>query len=594
MLDNPFSDPSIPSLEWVRDEICGRYDLSHQHRMDMVSACNAAGRWFDLPLSAIPARASFLRPKFERLHPARVSVSQRRIDNVKSLILRAFREVRIATNLQPYGCALTPEWQDLYDRIEDRYIKTCLCRFFRFCSRQGIRPEDVDDDVMARYSDALEDETLVKDPRRSHQNACRCWNKSAQSIESWPRIEVTVPRYDTRTYVLPGDHFHSELVADIENYLATLAGTKIFEGPKKAFRPASIRSVRGHLLRYLSALHYSGLDIAEVRLLAEVVPFDIFRQGMEWFVERNGGKSSQSIGDTAWTIRVLAVKHCGVDEETAGNYDFAVSRLRVHRNGLSSKNREALRQFDDSSAVCSFLNCPDRLWERARKASGNDARLLAESAVAIELLIFAPVRFNNLRNISRDKHFSWIGDRLHLHFEEDEVKNSQALDFILPRFVGERIAKFFGAYHGQYLDGPNLHLFAGRNGRAKDESRLRRQIRGALFDETGIHLTPHQFRHVAVKLLLDQLPGHYEVARKILGHKKLSTVYDSYSGTETQAAVDLYDSVVLQLKHGESEPPEDRGRRRRKRSKKRSIPNARPRSPFMDPLNLFGKRTSGS
>ena len=137
MLDNPFSDPSIPSLEWVRDEICRRHDLSHQHRMDMVSACNAAGRWFDLPLSAIPARASFLRPKFERLHPARVSVSQRRIDNVKSLILRAFREVRIATNLQPYGCALTPEWQDLYDRVEDRYIKTCLCRFFRFCSRQG-------------------------------------------------------------------------------------------------------------------------------------------------------------------------------------------------------------------------------------------------------------------------------------------------------------------------------------------------------------------------------------------------------------------------------------------------------------------------
>ena len=56
---NPFSDQAIPSLEWLRDEIASRYGIAHQRRMDMVSACNMAGRWFDLPLAMIPGNAAF-------------------------------------------------------------------------------------------------------------------------------------------------------------------------------------------------------------------------------------------------------------------------------------------------------------------------------------------------------------------------------------------------------------------------------------------------------------------------------------------------------------------------------------------------------
>ena len=33
---NPFSDPNLPSLEWLRDTIAARYDIPHQRRMDMV------------------------------------------------------------------------------------------------------------------------------------------------------------------------------------------------------------------------------------------------------------------------------------------------------------------------------------------------------------------------------------------------------------------------------------------------------------------------------------------------------------------------------------------------------------------------------
>ena len=82
-MTNPFVDPNIPSLQWLRDEIAQRYDIPRQRRMDMVSACNMAAKWFHLPLANILANAAFLRKKFEALHPCHTGdagqrVSQRR------------------------------------------------------------------------------------------------------------------------------------------------------------------------------------------------------------------------------------------------------------------------------------------------------------------------------------------------------------------------------------------------------------------------------------------------------------------------------------------------------------------------------------
>jgi hypothetical protein len=114
---NPFSDPQIPSLAWLCEQIERCSDLPLQQRRDMASACTTAAKWFGLPLSAIPASAAFLRQRFAHLHPSHVGVSARRIANVKSLLLRAMRETGLSTALASYQCPLSPEWQTLYDRL---------------------------------------------------------------------------------------------------------------------------------------------------------------------------------------------------------------------------------------------------------------------------------------------------------------------------------------------------------------------------------------------------------------------------------------------------------------------------------------------
>ena len=64
--------------------------------------------------------------------------------------------------------------------------------------------------------------------------------------------------------------------------------------------------------------------------------------------------------------------------------------------------------------------------------------------------------------------------------------------------------------------------------------------------------------------------------RKVLGHKNIDTTYKHYAGAETQAAIELYDDVILGLKEdpgGDSDPD---------RTSDEDLP-------YLDPLNPFLK-----
>jgi hypothetical protein len=585
--NNPFSDPSIPSMQGLRDTIASRYDIAHQRRMDMISACNMIEKWTNQPLSMIPASASYLRQFFKNFHHIHAGISKRRVGNVKSLILAAMREAGLSTKLAPYHCKLTDEWQILYDLINNTYHQSALSRLMRYCSAGDITPGAMSDQVAVDYLAALEAESLIKDPRTNHQTVCRVWNQCAETIDTWPDIQLTVPRYEERIYAISDDLINPALLARIDEYGTFLQGNDLFDSLSKPFRPISIKSMRGNVRRYLSALHHSGFDISLISTLKDMVKFETFKIAMQWLWERNGNKTSRSIGEIAWVIRCIAVKHLKCNDEIAKQYTDAITMLRVQSIGLSTKNRSAMQQFDDKSVAKRFLTYPDTLWGLADKESGKKAQLLVQVAIATEILMFAPMRINNLSGLRIDRHFAWIDGRLHINLPRDEVKNDTPLDYILPQGTSDRIRSYIDQWRSLFLPEANPYLFPGRNNKSKDQSCLRRQITGYLFNHTGITLTPHQFRHVAAKLLLDARPGHYEVVRKVLGHKNLSTTYEHYAGAETQAAVELYDDVILDIKHGGD------GRSSSNRSSTRhndqEIVQEKDDLPYLDPFNPFLK-----
>lgn len=585
--NNPFADPCLISFAELQQKIWINDRLSYPRRREISSAINAVAAWFNLPLDMIPASTSFLRDRFNHIHPDHVNVSKRRIQNVRSLVMAAFRAEGITTKLAPYMTTMSLEWQRLWDMLKGSlYHKTELSRFFRYCSNQQINPTDVTDAVSASYLQALETEALVSKPRIRHQSVCRVWNKCAElhQQKGWPDIALAVPRYEGRLYSIDETLLSNGIKQDLDDYITFLAGDDPFSAHAKPFRPKSLEAVKGYFWRYLSALHYQGINLKTINSLSDLVTKNMFTLGIRWFWERNQNETSKNIGEIVWTVRCYAVKHIGTDEATTAFYNDALARLRVTQPGLSNKNQAAMAQFDNPKIVETFVSLPPRLWDKAAsmqktvcsKRICKKAHLLVQASVAIEILLFAPMRISNLQGLRLDEHISWQANCVRINIPRQQVKNDQALDFLLPESVSKRIKRYIEGSR-QHLTSPaNPFLFPGRNGKPKDSSALRNQIENTLWKEAGIRLTPHQFRHAAAKILLDAKPGHYEVVRKVLGHKSLSTTYSHYAGAETQAAISLYDDVIIQHRQRRAIEP--------KQLHQRCEP------PFMDPLQLYGRK----
>ncbi|NBT42941.1 MAG: hypothetical protein EBT20_21240, partial [Alphaproteobacteria bacterium] len=99
---NPFADPSLLNFAELQAQVLVNDTLSYPRRREMASAINTVAAWFNLPLDMIPASTSFLRDRFKHVHPAHVNVSKRRVQNVRSLIMAAFRAEGVTTKLAPY------------------------------------------------------------------------------------------------------------------------------------------------------------------------------------------------------------------------------------------------------------------------------------------------------------------------------------------------------------------------------------------------------------------------------------------------------------------------------------------------------------
>ena len=593
----PIYDPKLPSLADLRCQIEARHDLPIVRRRDMASAIRTLAGWFNLPEENVPASAKFIREKLERVHAITASVSPRRIQNVRSLVLAAMREAGVSTKLAPYASPFSAEWQCLWDLLDgDTYAKTELSRFLRFCSAQGIVPGAVNDTVSAQFLAAIEAESLLVKPKTRHQSMCRVWNRMMETHAQagWPQVHLSVPRYEQRLYRIGADKVSAAVAADVEAYLTHLRGTDIFSGLPKPFRPKSVKAVDGHLWRYLSALHHAGVDLSGVPSFDALLTPELVKRGMRWFLGRNDGKPSKHIGEIAWALRCYAVKYRDPSTETATFFAEVLPKLRQQQTGLSEKNITAMAQFDDPLAVERFLLLPQRLWDLAlaktKTVEGRtlrqEAHLLVQSAVAIEILQFAPVRIENLNHLRLDQHLVWQGAKLRLVIPAAEVKNSQALDFLLPEATSARVQRYIKDWRCLFLPKSNPHLFPGRDGKAKDQAALRNQIEKTLWEHAALRLTPHQFRHAAAKILLDARPGFYEVARKLLGHKSMMTTYSHYAGAETQAAVELYGDIISdQRRTGVARGMPRAANPTRKPTTSRAAGTVL----FLEPLSLVGK-----
>ncbi len=126
--------------------------LTPARRRDALSALATMARAMRRDLKDVPAHAGFIREQLKGFAPSMLNprVSMGRWRNVRSLVNRAMEEAGIPTTQGPYRAAIAPEWQVQLAKL-DKMRRFELSPLARSCTAEGIAPDGVDDEVLARF-----------------------------------------------------------------------------------------------------------------------------------------------------------------------------------------------------------------------------------------------------------------------------------------------------------------------------------------------------------------------------------------------------------------------------------------------------------
>lgn len=555
MSTSPTSRPAFatpPTLADLLDRVLQDERLSPDRRRDVGSALRTLARALRREPAAIPANPRFLQAKLKELSPAAAGLSPRRWANVRSLVSATLMDAAITSLPGRRLTPLSPAWQRLYDVLPSERLRNALSRFIGACSVAGIEPDQVDDAVMDRYRDDLLERSLLKNPRKIHQVTCHCWNLARRQLPVWPQQALTVPAYRDM-YALPWSTFPASLREDTERWLAVLSGHDILatSGPLRPLRPATIKTRRQQVHWLASALVHRGRDPATLRALADLISIDAVKDGLRFLLERHGNKPTRHLQNIVYALRSVA-QWVGADDAHLAQLADLCRRLSPGAAGLTQKNRATLRQFDHPDNVDALLSLPPTLLARARRRTGPSAyaALDVQVAVAIELLLVAPVRIGNLASVQLGRNLVQVGRNgpRHLVFPSADVKNEEDLEFPLPAETTVLLDLYCRDFRPRLLRHPGDWLFPGANGKHKSANTLALQIQARIRAVTGLNVTPHQFRHIGAKLFLDANPGGYEVVKRVLGHRSHNTTTAFYCGAESAAAVRHFDAQILRLR----------------------------------------------
>jgi hypothetical protein len=284
------------TLAGVAAQIRADESLTRRRRQEACSAMGTIARAMCLQMQDVPAHPGFVRDRLKGFVPSMLSppVCAGRWRNVLSLVRFALKHVGVSSAPGRYREPLAPAWFEMLGLLDNKR-RFGLSRLGQFCTQRGLSPAQVDDAVLSGFLAHLEEATINKTPRETHRTACVVWNRAADTIPNWPQQKLDVPDY-RHTYAIPWEGFAPSLKADVDAYLAQLAGTDILDGHDfRPLRPISVRCRARELHEFASAVAHRGRPPLSLTSLKDLVDIETVREGLRFFLDRGKGKNFKPV-----------------------------------------------------------------------------------------------------------------------------------------------------------------------------------------------------------------------------------------------------------------------------------------------------------
>jgi integrase len=539
--------------------------LKDSRRRDLISALHRTCQMLGVAPEHLAADIRSLADRMNTLNAPQARITQKTLVNLRSNTLAA---IRMATPKPSRRAPLTPDWQALFERLPNKMLSRGLSRLVHFLSASGISPHQVDDASIALFMHHVRTQTFHSKPNDLHRRTVGYWNRALTAVVAWPQNHLTVPSYRPPARTLPLAAFPVSFAKEVQAHLSWLAGHDLFcqNPPPKPCRPRTVDLRRKHILLAASALVRSGIAPQSIQGLADLVTVDAVKAILSGYLGNRNSEPSQFVRDLAGTLIQVARHWLRADPSHQQQLSDLRRRLGPDRVGLTQKNKETLRQFNDPENVRLLLDLPQRIYRRAarlRSSQPGRAAVQFQIALAIDILLAAPLRMHNLVALKLDQHLVRPHGRrgvMHIVIPPDEAKGGEILEYSLPDHLADSLDRYLRDYR-PLLNPKSQHLFVNTKGKSKAQATLAQQINETIHKDIGLTITPHQFRHVAAKLIIDHQGPEFELVRQLLGHRSVKSTTNFYAGVQSLAAGRVYDKIIQGIR---AEPTSEKSNRSRK------------------------------
>jgi integrase len=384
-----------------------------------------------------------------------------------------------------------------------------------------------------------------------HRRVTQIWNEAARDPALGLR-RVTVPSYRVPKRI-EWARLSKAFGLDVDAHLSWCAVCDPFatDARIRALAPRSLRLRRDQIHSAVTALVESGIKPSTIRSLADLVSPDHFKRILRQRVDNVGGADNAFNRGIGHALIQIAHEWVHVDEQHFAELKRLFARMPEPVMGLSSKNKRALRQFDDPAVLHRLYSLPERLWKQARREKRPQFRTLAkaQAALAIAILSYMPLRSHNLAALAFDIHlFMREGPRAisTLELPADQVKNGREHAFDIPSHIASMLIEYRDRFAPKVIGRRPTRLFVNADGTPKNQATVAGLVINYLRRRAGIVLTPHQFRHLSAKVVLDRNPGEFETVKQLLGHTSIKTTVGAYAGVDSRRAARRHQYLVEQ------------------------------------------------
>ena len=451
----------------------------------------------------------------------------------------------------PFARFLTQEARRLLDQAPDRHTRSQGVGFTGFLCREGIPLSEANEEHLRAYGAELAS-LGVRRLKQAIRDSARAWNKLVDTVPGWPRHRLVPPT--SHRSLLRFEDLPEEFRQDCLTYLSSRAEAGedylFSDSSTEPWAAATVKDRRGKLCQL--ALHYieTGGRLSELKSLSDLFVGNTFKKILKRIESKTGGQKNGHAANLAHNLLIIAKHYVEAPQEVIDAIRNAKNKLRPGKMGMTAKNRSRLRALIQDKDLPRLLRLPSDFIDTLDVSCPtlSDA-VKVQSALAIQIVLLAPMRAKNLAALDIDEHFDFVSQaQTHIEIKGVDVKNDADLSYVL----GPRFMRLYRLYVDVYLPllrkGSNSSaLFISRNGLVKSPAALGSQVQAFIKAQTGLYVNIHLFRHLAGYIFLLHNPGQYEPVRQLLGHKDIRTTTNFYVGLEDEAIFKSYSAILERL-----------------------------------------------